>query len=274
MTETVQKLTNVERRAAIYAGEVIHIKASAASKKLVAAVLSALEEEFGTGKELRKLQFEIPGDELFQRVGKLRRRLSSEAKFQELLYELLAEQGFALEEHAVDPVRMRAVTHLGHENPLAANAYTAHRDCWYANPQAQINWWIPLFDVEDTQTFAFFREYFDKPVANNSAEFDYDDWMKTVGWQSTSGKQAVYPSAAEGSFDASSGERFACCAGDIVLFAASHLHQTTKNSSGLTRFSIDFRTVHLDDNASGKGAVNVDNASTGSSLADYLVKKG
>lgn len=275
MTETVQtqSLTNAERREAIYAGEVIHVKASTASKNLVAAVISAIEAEFGAGKELRKLQFEIPGDELFQRVGKLRKRLSSEPKFQELLYELLNEQGFELTEHAVDPVRMRAVTHLGHENPLAANAYTAHRDCWYANPQAQINWWIPLFDVDETQTFAFFHEYFDKPVANNSAEFDYDEWMKTVGWQSTSGKQAVYPSAAEGSFDLSTAKRFACSAGDIVLFAASHLHQTTKNSSGLTRFSIDFRTVHLDDHASGKGAVNVDNASTGSALADYLVKK-
>jgi hypothetical protein len=42
------------------------------------------------------------------------------------------------------------------------------------------------------------------------------------------------------------------------------------NNSGLTRFSIDFRTVFEDDLLKGNGAPDVDNASTGTTLIDYL----
>lgn len=261
---------NAEVRAGIYSGKVFRIAATPASRLLVAGVLSALDAEFPGETQHRKLQFELPGDELFKRIGKLRAALLTDATIRERLFALLAERGFASTENAVDLVRLRAVTHLGHENPLAAPAYTAHRDTWYANPQAQVNWWIPLHHVTEADTFAFYHSLFDKPVVNNSGDFDYDEWMKTVGWQSTSGKRAVYPTADESSYDAKDGVPFACNAGDIILFSAAHLHQTTKNASGLTRFSIDFRSVNLADVTEGKGAINVDNASRGSAVKDYV----
>lgn len=270
--ETLKTADNAVLRAAIYAGKVVRIPSTSISRRLVLEVWAALETEFGASTARRELQFKLPGDELYARVGKVRKRLSSEAAYQERLYELLAEQGFVKGEHAVDPVRLRAVTHLGHENPKAAPAYTAHRDSWYANPQAQVNWWIPLHDVTEADSFAFFNGLFDKSVKNNSGDFDYDEWMKTVGWQSTSGKAAVYPSVQE-ELNAEDGVAFSAGAGDIILFSCAHLHQTIKNESGFTRFSIDFRTVHLGDHESGKGAVNVDNLSTGSSLTYYLVPK-
>jgi len=265
--------TNAELRAGIYAGKVFRVPATPASKLLVASVLGSLDGEFTSETPHRKLQFTIPGDELFKRIGKLRASLLTDAAIQERLIAVLEEQGFAVAENAVDPLRLRAVTHLGHENPLAAPAYTAHRDTWYANPQAQVNWWIPLHDVTEADSFAFYHSLFDKAVVNNSADFDYEEWIKTVGWQSTSGKKAVYPTADQSSYDAVEGVPFACNAGDIILFSAAHLHQTTKNSSGLTRFSIDFRTVNIADATEGKGAINVDNASRGSALKDYVNPK-
>ena len=42
------------------------------------------------------------------------------------------------------------------------------------------------------------------------------------------------------------------------------------NTSGVTRFSIDFRTVQLDDLRAGRGARNIDSACTGSSIRDFL----
>lgn len=271
MMVTLKTADNAALREAIYAGKVVRIPANALSRRLVLAVWAAIEQEFGGATARRKLQFKLSGDEFYTRIGKVRKRLASEELYRKRLFELLAHLGFAKGEHAVDPVRLRAVTHLGHENPKAAPAYTAHRDTWYANPQAQINWWIPLHAVTEADSFAFFHDSFDKPVPNNSAGFDYDEWMANVGWQSTSGKPAVYPQAQEGSFSAENGDAFCSGAGDIILFSAAHLHQTVKNASGLTRFSIDFRTVHLGDHASGKGAANVDNGSTGSALKDYLM---
>ena len=57
--------------------------------------------------------------------------------------------------------------------------------------------------------------------------------------------------------------------GGIVLFSGAQLHSTVPNTSGYTRYSIDFRTVNLDDVIDGLGAHNIDNASTGTSLRDF-----
>ncbi len=261
---------NLALRQGIYAGKIYRITSSVAAKQLVAAVVALLAEEFGPAplEAFRRLQFTLPGQELFERMGKVRKTLFARPELQALVFAVLAEQGFTAEANAVDPARMRAVTSGGHLNPLAAPAYTAHRDTWYSNPQAQINWWIPMHDVGVGETFSFFPALFDVRVANDSADFDYDRWAAEVGFQNTSGLKAVYPSAS--GFDEDSALPFACQAGDIMLFAASHLHQTAKNASGATRFSTDFRTVNLDDHNKGLGAPNVDNLCTGSCLADYL----
>ncbi|MGB9243855.1 MAG: hypothetical protein WCC03_10905, partial [Candidatus Acidiferrales bacterium] len=58
--------------------------------------------------------------------------------------------------------------------------------------------------------------------------------------------------------------------GGAMLFSAAHLHSTVPNTCGITRYSIDFRTVHLDDVWNKCGAPNVDSASTGTTMRDYL----
>jgi hypothetical protein len=42
------------------------------------------------------------------------------------------------------------------------------------------------------------------------------------------------------------------------------------NTSGRTRFSIDFRTVNLDDAQARRGAPNLDSECTGTTMRDYL----
>jgi hypothetical protein len=54
-----------------------------------------------------------------------------------------------------------------------------------------------------------------------------------------------------------------------LLFSGASLHATVPNTSGRTRFSIDFRTVHYDDVVEKRGAPNVDSHSTGTSLRDF-----
>jgi hypothetical protein len=45
---------------------------------------------------------------------------------------------------------------------------------------------------------------------------------------------------------------------------------TVPNTSGRTRFSIDFRTVHVDDVVARREAHNVDSECTGTTLRDFL----
>jgi hypothetical protein len=58
--------------------------------------------------------------------------------------------------------------------------------------------------------------------------------------------------------------------GGLLLFSGAQLHSSVPNTSGKTRFSIDFRTVHGGDVASRIGAPNVDSACTGSSLRNFF----
>ena len=59
-------------------------------------------------------------------------------------------------------------------------------------------------------------------------------------------------------------------AGGVMLFSGNQLHSTVPNTSGRTRFSIDFRTVSLDDVLLHREAPNVDSECTGTSLRDFL----
>ena len=58
--------------------------------------------------------------------------------------------------------------------------------------------------------------------------------------------------------------------GGLVVFSAAQLHSSVPNTSGKTRFSIDFRTVNLDDVVNKTGAPNIDSACTGTALRDFL----
>ena len=55
-----------------------------------------------------------------------------------------------------------------------------------------------------------------------------------------------------------------------MLFSSNQLHASVPNTSGVTRFSVDFRTVHGEDAKIGRGATLVDAASTGSAIGDFL----
>jgi hypothetical protein len=58
--------------------------------------------------------------------------------------------------------------------------------------------------------------------------------------------------------------------GGIILFSAAQMHSSVPNTSGRTRFSIDFRTVHHGDALAGAGARNRDSLCTGTTMDDYL----
>lgn len=58
--------------------------------------------------------------------------------------------------------------------------------------------------------------------------------------------------------------------GGVILFSGAQMHSSVPNTSGVTRFSIDFRTIHLDDAIAKRGAPNIDSACTGTVMRDYL----
>ncbi len=61
-----------------------------------------------------------------------------------------------------------------------------------------------------------------------------------------------------------------CEPGGIILFSGAQLHSSVPNTSSRTRFSIDLRTIHIEDAAGGIGAPNIDSECTGTTMGDYL----
>lgn len=264
--------SNQQVRNSLYRGSIYLIPANESSRLFSNAVLELVKNEFGNS--FRTSHDKFSGDEFFQRIGRLRKRVYTSPEFHEHVNRVIKSLGFDLQAQAYDPARMRVVAHNGHLNPAASPIYYGHRDTWYSNHQAMITWWFPLHDVVADETFEFFPDYFGRAVQNDSEIFDFDEWVskgqeKRIGWQNkNTGRTAAYPSLKE----APTGNTIPVIAnaGDILLFSGQHLHQTRHNTTGRTRFSLDFRTVDLLDVENNIEANNVDNRSTGSSITQFI----
>jgi hypothetical protein len=56
----------------------------------------------------------------------------------------------------------------------------------------------------------------------------------------------------------------------MLIFSGAQMHSSVPNTSGVTRWSIDFRTVHSGDAAARRGAPKSDEQCTGTTMRDYL----
>lgn len=254
-------------RNAIYGGTIFHLQANASTQRLVSAVVELLVKEFGA--QFRAAEKELETDDWFARLDRIRFALKNEPRFLKLSAAVLGELKLNPSEFAVDYLRLRGVRHNGHFVPAARAAYFAHRDTWYGNPKSQINIWIPLHDVLEDETMLFAQESFAKSVANNSREFDYERWIREVGWQKRGSTSGAYPTVTN---PESMGPEvgFSAKSGELIVFSGAHLHRTRGHARNQTRFSIDLRAVHLADETAGLGAADADNESQGSALVDYV----
>ncbi|MEZ0225971.1 MAG: hypothetical protein ACAH83_15560 [Alphaproteobacteria bacterium] len=251
-------------RGDIYKGGIFRLPSTAETRELMAHISSLLEQNFGP---LASVHTRFDFISMKQPLATLRKKLTAEPRYTESLAAIATVAG-APSELAFDSLRLRCVLPGNHLNKGAEVAYAAHRDTWYGNPQCQINFWIPLQNVTEEQSFMFFPDVFNTAVPNTSNTFRYDDWMEEHGWQgSKSHAPVTFPAPLQTPLN---GRAFSARAGDIIAFSAAQLHQTVRNSSGMTRFSLDFRAVHLADHAGGRGAPNADNASAPGALRDYL----
>ena len=153
-----------------------------------------------------------------------------------------------------------------------AYAFHPHRDTWYSAPFSQINWWLPMFPLRHDNCMAFHPQHWSNPLRNTSSEYNYQEWNRTsrfaaaqqIGKDTREQPKATEPVALDPQI------RLLPPPGGLIIFSAAQLHSTVPNTSGRTRYSIDFRTVHVDDARALKGAVNIDSYCTGTTMGDYL----
>ncbi|MFP6745338.1 MAG: hypothetical protein VCB77_09160, partial [Alphaproteobacteria bacterium] len=115
-----------------------------------------------------------------------------------------------------------------------------HRDTWGSNVLAQINWWAPIYPVTPERTLVVFPAHWSKPVANTSADWDYYELRARL----RAGDHS-YPLLPTATCPVERGDAWACDIepGDLLCFSGAHLHASVPNTTSLTRFNTEVRTV-------------------------------
>ncbi len=135
-----------------------------------------------------------------------------------------------------------------------------HRDTWGAGFQAQMNWWTPVWPLAARRTMGFYPSYWTRPLPNTSAEWSFREFLASRK-RASGGRAAAYPSAPRAlSEPDENAAPLMMHPGELLCFSSAYLHCSIPNATSLTRFSLEIRTLHLDDLRKRRGAPNADNA--------------
>jgi hypothetical protein len=230
-----------------------------------------IEDTFA-GMDPQLAQYQMPVEEFVARFAPLKPRFIHDPATKGLIQAILAEFGCDLQQTYLDVPRLRAVTHGGYLTSGVGYAHHPHRDTWYSAPMCQLNWWLPIYPFTQESGMAFHPTWWGTPVKNGSAEFNYYEWNaegRKNAAQHIKSDTRRQPKPQE-EIELDPAIRVVCEPGGAILFSAAQLHSTVPNTSGKTRFSIDFRTVQCTDLANMCGAPNIDSASKGTSLRDFM----
>lgn len=196
-----------------------------------------------------------PGD-LMARIDQLRTRFRGDAHARALLVPVLEHFGLDPATTFWDRLNVRVLPAGATPQYADDLALGAHRDTWSSNVYAQVNWWLPLHAVTAERAIAFYPRHWQTPVPNDSAAWDLD-LLREQRRRGEAVTVPLVPSPA-GMVEPADALVVVIQPGDLLVFSGAHLHATVPNTSGVPRFSVEIRTVALDDVRSGRGAPNVD----------------
>lgn len=258
------------RRKYLFDGQLLVYSPRPSSLALIEWARELIREAFGTLDPLTA-QHEVSVERFVEILTALKPKFINHPTSKELLQKLLLDIGCDPEKTYFDVPRMRTSTSHDFLTSGIAYAFHPHRDTWYGAPMCQINWWIPIFQVQPDNAMAFHCRYWDTPIANESQDFNYIEYVQTARknaaqYVKEDTRKQPHPI---GHVDLDPQIRVITKEGGILLFSGAHLHSSVPNTSGCTRFSIDFRIVNLDDVAAKVGAPNLDTACTGTALRDF-----
>lgn len=259
---------NLELRQSLFAGEIVLFTGLPAVAELVEHTRSELNDLFN-GQDPLHVHEHLSPEELASILSQWKPSFMRLERSMQLAKEIIRQCGFDPKLTHFDLLKPRTSYPTGHLTTGIAYAFPWHRDTWYAAAPQQINLWLPIWELQSSNAMAFDPAAFGKLVPNNSSDFDYyrrnteraslDKMVKAdtraqpgaINWHPEQ-QDIILPSP-----------------GSILLFSADQLHRSIPNTSGLARYSIDYRIVELSDIESGRGAPTLDTACTGTAIRDF-----
>lgn len=191
-------------------------------------------------------------DEHEARFSEAEQTFRSNATIKDYIYRAIGAAGACMPETFCDRLRLRASPPQQRNagRPFFSSSTPGHRDSWGSAILCQINWWFPVFPLHRDRSLVIYPAHWAKGVDNNAQGWD---WRRA-------GKDPNTPRApsAVGNIDNTDEVRVVIAPGMLAVFSAAHLHAGVMNTTPLTRFSVETRTVNLEDLKAGRGTPNID----------------
>ena len=259
---------DAERRRRLYDGHVLLFTRFDPQHALVAHARRMLEEAF-PGIDPREAQHHMAVEDFAAIFTKLKPEFIHHPSSWRGIADMLIRNGCDPERTYLDVPRLRISTSHGYLTSGVAYAHHPHRDTWWSAPFQQINWWMPIYEFRSESGMAFHPHYWSRGVVNDSSLFNY--WntnQRKNASQHVKSDTRWQPHALE-ELDLQPEIRLVFPPGGAIAFSGAQMHSTVANTSGITRYSFDFRTIDIDEVIAGRGAPNVDSAPAGTSLRDF-----
>lgn len=262
-------LSDDARRNRLYAGDIFILSASDGTRALIELAQRMLSEAFAP-HDPRTIHVKKTPEEVAAILGKLKPKFIHHPECKRIIPQIMREHGVDLEQLYFDVPRLRSAYPSHFLSAGIAYAFHPHRDTWYSAPMCQLNWWLPVYPLEPENAMGFYPRYFDEAVKNNSEIYNYYEWneSRATAVQHVKKDTREQPKAQQELQPVT--VRYLPPPGGIIVFSGAQLHETVPNTTSVARYSIDFRTVHLDDVMARRGAHNVDSRCTGTTMRDYL----
>ena len=245
----------------IYAGEILRLDGLAQQLSLVTFTRQFLEDRFHPHVPV-EIHRHLSHEQQVEQFAAATRDYARSEEVKRLWREMFAAVGLDPAATVRDRLHLRFQPHQSPATQLVRTRSTAtvrfHRDTWGTNLYAQVNWWAPVYAITAGRTMALYPQLWSKPLHNSSPGFDF----ATVLEQSRAG---VNVSASDGGIPRLLQDVPAELAipvtiepGTVIAFSAAHAHTGVPNGTGLTRISLETRTLFLEDFCAGRGAPDVD----------------
>ena len=265
------RLSDDGRREKLYDGQLFIQTPRPASLAFTEFAKSMIVEGFKTA-DPTTAQFDMPVEEFVRIFAPMKPAFIHHPRTKQLIQAMLEDWGCDMDDIYLDVPRLRAVTSDAYLTSGVGYAHHLHRDTWYSAPMCQINWWLPIYPIESESSMAFHPRYWSEPVENGSSDFNYYEWnskSRAGAAQHIKSDTRPQPKPLQ-EMELDPQFRLLTEPGGAILFSAAQMHSTVPNTSGRTRFSIDFRTVSLKDLRAGKAAPTSDAHPSGTSLRDFM----
>ena len=245
----------------IYAGEILRMDGLAEHARVVDFTRKFLEDRFYPYVPV-EIHRHLSHDQQVEQFAAATRAYARSDEVKRLWRQVFEAAGLDPAATARDRLHLRFQPHQEPSQSLLRTRTTAtvrfHRDTWGTNLYAQVNWWAPVYPVTPGRTMAMYPTLWSRALRNTSATFDFPKVLeRSRAGENVSAYDGGIPQLLE-EIDPGLGVPVTIEPGSIIAFSAAHAHTGVPNHTGLTRISLETRTLFIEDFCAGRGAPNVD----------------